>query len=103
MKGEARTNRGADKGIRISVQENTRILDNFSNFLKNDENKTEVFSLAAKLLTTVIDEVYINLVCTDQESVLSNSQTFDLSILQPRTHEEADTRMFVHGDDISKN
>ena len=39
----------------------------------------------------------------NQESVLSNSQTLDLSTLQPCTHEEADTRMFVHVDDISKN
>ena len=103
MKGEARKNRGADKGARISVQENTQIFDNFTNFLKNDENKSELFSLAAKLLTTVVDAVDINLVCTNQESVLSNSQTLDLSTLQPCTHEEADTRMFVHVDDISKN
>ena len=67
MKGEARKNRGADKGVRISVQQNTRIFDNFSNFLKNDENKSELFSLAAKLLTTVVDAVDINLVCTTRK------------------------------------
>ena len=41
LKDEARKNDGADNEVRISVQENTWIFDNFSNSLKNDENITK--------------------------------------------------------------
>ena len=99
MKCEIRT---ADNGIKISVQENTPISHKFSSVLKNDENKTELFSLAAKLLTSGVDAANVTLVCTDQEGVLTNSQQLDCSTLRPCTHEEADTRIILHVDDISK-
>ena len=81
----------------------TPIHFNFSTFLKKNQNKTELFSLAANLIISAIDETAFTFVCTNIEGFVSNSSQLDLSTLHPCTYEEADTRIFVHVSDIARN
>ena len=103
MKHETRKHRGCDEGVRVFLKKYTPIHYNFSTFLKNNQNKTELFSLAENLISSAIDEAAFTFVCTNMEGVVSNSSQLDLSMLHPCTHEEAGTRIFVHVSDISRN
>ena len=87
-------------GMRVSVPPDSQVYSNFRSFLRNDENKTELFCLLADVLTS--NESESELVCTSLEGAITNSPTLDLSTHQPCTQEEADTRMFVHAYDLSQ-
>ena len=65
-----------------------------SGFLKNEENKRELFSF----ISTQISKTDMGgklLLSTHYETVLSNRHC-DLTTLQPSNHVEADTRIFLH-------
>lgn len=96
LKSETRERRG--KGVRISVQKNTPIWANWQQFLREDENKTELFRLLAKDLTMSTLPGCI-VVTTDLEGVTC-SATIDANSLSPCNHEEADTRIFLHAKHI---
>ena len=68
---------------------------NWQNFLRNDTNKTELFGfLAAKLRDAEIP-VGKQLLVTSDNKVVTIPE-MDVSELSPCSHEEADTRLFLH-------
>lgn len=97
LKSETRSKRG--KGIRRRVAASNAIPGKWPEFLRIDENKTELFSFLAtalKALNTtkqVISTHHTDVFCT---------QPRDTAGLAPCSHEEADTRIFLHLEDVVK-
>ena len=94
LKAETRSKRG--KGVRRRVEPSTAIPKNWQEFLRIDDNKVELFSFLATSVVAIDTEKQI--ISTHHRDVLCK-QTRDVSGLAPCTHEEADTRMFVHLED----
>ena len=91
LKAETRSNRG--KGGRRRVTEKTKLPHNWKSFLRDNDNKTELFGfLADKIVTLCPDNV---VVVTKGDQALSN-QPISLEGLSPCNHEEADSRIFTH-------
>ena len=94
LKSEARSKRG--KAIRRRVTAKGKTPTNWKSFLRDSANKTELFNFLAdevgKMTTT--NEVIV----TREENVLTSSSHLNTKIdeLAPCTHEEADTRIFLH-------
>ena len=68
---------------------------NWKYFLRVDDNKTELFSFLSHQVTLLQIEgkpVYV----TDGHDVLCSMAQLDLRGLVPSSHEEADTRLFLH-------
>ncbi len=94
LKAETRESRG--KGIRRKVKANTPIPANWQNFLRVDENKTELYGfLADHLVQSLVPDN--KMICTTKGDIVlsSNPELVDDSI-SPSTHEEADTRLLLH-------
>ena len=87
LKSQTRENRGA--GIRVSVRENTPVMKNFTSFMRNDLNKTELSVMLAQSFTATI-------VATNLENVVTNDLSLNNQELGPCNHEEADTRLLLH-------
>ena len=70
--------------------------------LRNDENKQELFRfLATKFVhyqTADEKEIY----CTFEDEVLGSSNSVVSSVVNPCSHEEADTMIFVHVNEIAQ-
>ena len=94
LKGTARAKCG--KGVRRHVVAGTVIPGNWQDFLHVDSNKTELFKFLSDALFKSYNQEK-QLVITDGESVLSKPPLCDLASLSPCSHEEADTRMLLHG------
>ncbi|KAK3725326.1 hypothetical protein QZH41_002764 [Actinostola sp. cb2023] len=93
LKASTREKRGSGARRRVALA--VRIPPNWKSFLRVDDNKTELFQLLAKELENIDleeKEVY----STYGSQVLSNTRTENLENLQPCSHEEADTRLFLH-------
>ena len=102
VKRETRDSQGS--GYRISVRPDTPIAKGTrgsSDFLKNDKNKTELFSMLADIITENIRDSQTDIVATKGIIVVSNKNDHRDEI-EPCTHEEADTRMLLHVNDIDK-
>ena len=69
-------------------------MGNWQQFLRGDENKTELFHLLAIDLTSESLASCV-LVATDSEEILSSEAT-DRTFVTPCNHEEGDTRIFLH-------
>ena len=80
LKGTTRERRGT--GTRRRVHASTRIPGNWQSFLRNDENKQELFRFLATKLQM-------------RNSVVS-------SVVNACSHEEADTRIVVHVNEIAQ-
>ena len=63
-------------------------------FLKNEDNKKELFAFISKELSAA-KVIGRPLLSTHHETVLSNKD-IDLSSLEPCNHSEADTRIILH-------
>jgi hypothetical protein len=61
--------------------------------LRCDEHKTERFGFLADNIASMNTDVTI--VVTKEENVVNN-KVIDTDFIAPCTHEEADTRMFLH-------
>ena len=97
---ETQTREDRGKGFRVAVRKETPICKRFQEFMRNDDDKTELFRmLAESLITTGTDATTI--VATELENAASNSFQADLCNIQPCNHEEADTRLFLHVIDAS--
>ena len=100
LKGTTRKIRGT--GTRRIVHASTRIPGNWQSFLRNDENKQELFRvLATKCVhyeTADEKEIY----STFEDEVLGSSNSVVSSVVNPCSHEEADTRIFVHVNEIAQ-
>lgn len=91
LKAETRKKRGF--GARRRVSEKGSIPKNWTNFMRDNTNKTELFNFLA---TKVIELCTVNVVyVTTEDSVVSN-RPVNLEGLSKCNHEEADTRLFVH-------
>ena len=91
LKSQTRENRGP--GIRVSVLENTPVLKNFTSFIKNDLNKTELFVMLAQSFTAIAN---LTIVATNLENVVTNDLSLNNQEFASCNHEEADTRLLLH-------
>ena len=94
LKAATRSKRG--KGIRRHVEGNKQVPSNWQEFLRIDENKSELFHLISDRF---VDEEYPGQVIVTRDDEVLSSAPCDLAGLMSCTHEEADTRMFAHATD----
>ena len=94
MKAATRSKRG--KCIRRHVEGNKQVPSNWQEFLRIDENKSELFHLISDRIAD--EEFPGQVIVTCDDDVLSSAPE-ELAGLMSCTHEEADTRMFVHATD----
>ena len=97
LKSQARSNRG--KGIRRRVEESANLPQNWSQFLRDDANKTELFLFLVKHIKHLVTRKQI--ITTNGSDVVCIPPQ-DISNLAPSNHEEADTRMVLHLADAAK-
>ncbi|KAJ8419194.1 hypothetical protein AAFF_G00006930 [Aldrovandia affinis] len=91
LKAETRSKRG--RGVRRRVTGKGKIPSNWRNFLRENDNKAELFNfLADKIARVATPNVVI---VTKEEDAVSN-RTINLAGVAPCSHEEADTRIFLH-------
>lgn len=74
----------------------TRVPKNWSSFLRVDANKTELFQLLAEQAVTLSMDEGKELYTTHDQHVLTSADRVEMTQLEPCTHEEADTRIFLH-------
>ncbi|XP_031574483.1 uncharacterized protein LOC116308242 [Actinia tenebrosa] len=99
LKKATRQKRGS--GQRRKALMSTRIPSDWKGFLRNDENKTELFQLLAVNLMSLKMPVGKEIYSTHGEIVLSSTNRTEMEYLAPSTHEEADTRLMIHVMDAS--
>lgn len=79
--------------MRRRVEPSSAVPGNWSAFLRIADNKSELFAYLATMAIgidtnkQVISMHHVNVICKNQQ---------DISALAPCTHEEADTRIFLH-------
>ena len=93
LKKSARENRGS--GARRRVAPSVKVPSNWNSFLRVDDNKTELFKLLAEAVGS-IDMPGKELYSTYGDSVVTRGARECIEGLQPCSHEEADTRIFLH-------
>ena len=98
LKAETQTRRG--KGIRRRVEQSKSIPGNWQEFLRINDNKTELFSFLATSAATISTDKQV--ISTCHTGVLC-TQSRDVSGLAPCPHEEADTRILLHLEDALKH
>ena len=97
LKAETRERRG--RGVRIAVKESTPVWKNWQQFLKVEENKSELFHLLAQDLVNcpAVQGFEGVILATDTEEVVSTGHVdINHNELRPCNHEEADTRILLH-------
>ena len=97
LKGTTRQKRG--RGVRRRVSPNTTIPKNWKDFLRADENKTELFSFLSQQVAILSPKDGKEIYATCGRNVLCSPAQCDLSNLTPCSHEEADTRLLLHVSD----
>ncbi|CAC5369406.1 unnamed protein product [Mytilus coruscus] len=94
LKAATRSKRG--KRIRRRVKSKNKIPQNWQSFLRDDDNKKELLSfLSQQLAQQNFAEKVV--VATNALDALCYPPHDDVSSLAPCSHEEADTRIMVHG------
>ena len=89
--------RHAGHGIcRRNAEGNKQVPSNWQEFLRIDENKSELFHLISDRL---VDEEFPGQVIVTRDDEVLSSAPCDLAGLTSCTHEETDARMFVHATD----
>ena len=95
LKQQAREARGS--GTRRRILGNTGIPKNWVSFLRNDENKTELFTfLAVKISRIKCGNKEICTTCLERVLTAHPCNPESLSQLDPCNHAEADSRIFLH-------
>ena len=94
LKSDTRSKRG--KGVRRRVEPSSTVPRNWQEFLRINENKTELFSFLASFVIAINTDKQI--ITTKDTHVLSNIDQ-NMSNISPCSHEEADTRIFLHLED----
>ena len=100
LKATAREHRGI--GIRRHVVPAAPIPCNWQAFLRSNENKTELFRFLSGMLANMPLQHGQELVLTVDHDIVTVPCRADTSMLQPCTHEEADTRMILHAADAGR-
>lgn len=93
LKTATRLSRGSTG--RRRVFSNSPLPNDWTTFLLNAENKTELFTLLAQSITKINIGTKI-VIATCGEDVISNPPSLNVTRLAPCTHEEADTRLMLH-------
>ena len=91
LKSETRSKRG--QGMRRRVTGTSKTPSNWRNFLRDDNNKTELFHFLADKICEV--QTSSTVIVTKGEDVISNSRK-PLGDISLCSHEEADTQIFLH-------
>jgi len=91
LKHQTRSKRG--KGIRRRVEASNALPNNWQDFLRDDANKTELFTFLAKHISHMVT---VKQIITTTGSGVVCIPPQDTSHLAPCDHEEADTRMILH-------
>lgn len=94
LKATAHLKRGSGARTRIGDGSTPIPKHEWSNFLKNEDNKKELFSFVSREIAKA-DMCGKLLLTTHFESVLSNRQC-DTTTIEPCNHSEADSRIFLH-------
>ena len=96
LKSETRSKRG--KGLRRKVNTTSIAPTNWREFLRLDQNKTELFEfLSREIIGYSQQESNGLVVCAAyEEDCIASGQINDMDGLTPCNHEEADTRVFIH-------
>ena len=97
LKGDTR--KGRESGLIVSVRENTPMVQHWTECLKDNSNKAELFHLIAEKITTNRTD-HKMVLATHGENVIFSS-AIDIDHFSPCNHEETDTRMFLHLKDFS--
>jgi hypothetical protein len=92
LKATTRSLRGA--GLRQRVAPDNQLPRSWKDFLRVDQNKQELFQFLAQCVTSIDSECQV--ISSHGEQVLSSHPRDDTSTLAPCTHQEGDTRMFLH-------
>ena len=98
LKAYTRSTRG--KGSRRRVESSNNMPRNWKEFLRNDDNKTELFSFLS--LETANIETEKQVIITHHKDILC-TQPRNTTGLAPCTQEEADTRIFLHVSDAANH
>ena len=101
LKSSARKKRGS--GIRRRVLENVALPHNWPEFLRNSDNKKELFNFLAEKVQHIREEGKV-VISTQDANIVTSSDLSDEQRcrLSPCSHEEADTRIFVHCFDMAQ-
>ncbi len=91
LKAYTQSRRG--KGSRRRVEPSNALPRNWKEFLRNDDNKAELFSFLSLETTNLGTERQV--ISTHHKDALCIQQR-DITPLAPCTQEEADTRIFLH-------
>lgn len=92
-------NRG--KGVHRKVQENLVVPTNEKGFFCLDKNRTELFCFLSKTAISLGKEDKV-LVCVYNDTCISSNGDSDLSNLKPYDHKEADTKVFLYMNTMTK-
>ena len=87
-------------GVRRRVQGSTKVPSNWSGFLRVDGNKTDLFALIAQSVMSMPVPEGKEVISTSGATVVSQPPRVDGVASLDSTHEEADTRVFVHVADM---
>ena len=100
LKAGTKSKRG--QGQRRKVLSLAPLPSTWKSFLKNDENKSDLFCFLSKTIERTPVSCKI-LVSTCGDSVVSSSTEVDLNHMSGCTHEEADTRICLHAAEEDNN
>lgn len=95
LKKDAREKRGVGRIQKVDL--NLNVPKNWANFLKVNENKTQLFALLAQDIVKM-DSPNCLIASNIDDKVLTSTE-YDRSRIEPCNHEETDTRLFVHVSD----
>ena len=98
---KAGTRLGRGYGVRYRVTADGSIPKNWHEFLRTDENKTELFFYLAQVISETEYPGKI-IVVTSGDKIVSVPCLSDSSNISPCTHEEADTCMLLHAHDAAR-
>ena len=81
--------------MRISVRRDTPLCGNFKTFMRDSDNKVDLFLMIANSVSQIRD-VSTSIIATVNEKVISNGFDIDFEDIMPCNQEEADTRLILH-------
>ena len=94
---KAATRRKRGKCIRKRVEGNKQVPSNWQECLRVHENKSRLFNNL--ISDRIVDEEFPGLVIVTRDYEMLSTAPCDLARLTSCTHEEADTRLYVHASD----
>ena len=91
LKSETRSKRG--RGVRRRVTSTGKVPSNWQNFLRDSDNKTEIFNFLADKIAQMSST---NLIIVTKDDGAASNHSISLAKMAPCSQKEADTRIFVH-------